>query len=60
MNVFFELKDIAAPVCVNTDYIMSLINQTFLKKMQSDIEVKHLAKAISLREIGATKHLSDE
>ena len=28
--------------------------------MWSDIEVKHLIKVISLREIGAAKHLSDK
>ena len=60
MNASFELKDIAAPVCVNTDCTMSLIDQAFLKKMRPDIEVKCLTKVISLREIEAAKHLSDE
>ena len=60
MNVSFELKGIAALVCVNTDCTMSLIDQAFLKKMRPDIKVKHLTKVIPLREIGAAKHLSDK
>ena len=60
MNVFFELKDIAASVYVDTGYMMLLINQAFLKKMWPDIEEKCLIKVISLREIEAAKYLSDK
>ncbi len=51
---------VATPICIDSGCTMSLIDRAFLEEHARETEVKHIKVPISVRGIGATRHLTNE